>query len=131
MVGHINYLSEKGMQEKFEENYEKADYEFSFDADFQVESYLRHQGFAFVERFDANSVLYITRADYFIFQKFGWTLQHSISKTEILSIFLQFAYWQENKDIVIALNASGADVSYSEIISDKGHDSSCSRNLNF
>ena len=67
MVGHISYLSEKGMQEKFGRKLqEKADYEFSFDADFQVESYLRHQGYAFVERFDANSVLYITRAmDYF------------------------------------------------------------------
>ena len=63
MVGHISYLSEKGMQEKFGRKLqEKADYEFSFDADFQVESYLRHQGSAFVERFDANSILYITRA---------------------------------------------------------------------
>ena len=67
MVGHISYLSEKGMQEKFGRKLqEKADYEFSFDADFQVESYLRHQGFTFVERCDANAVLYITRAmDYF------------------------------------------------------------------
>ena len=67
MVGHISYLSEKGMQEKFGRKLqEKADYEFSFNADFQVESYLRHQGYAFVERFDANSILYITRAmDYF------------------------------------------------------------------
>ena len=67
MVGHISYLSEKGMQEKFGRKLqEKADYEFSFDADFQVESYLRHQGYTFVERFDANSILYITRAmDYF------------------------------------------------------------------
>ena len=71
MVGHISYLSEKGMQEKFGRKLqEKADYEFSFDADFQVESYLRHQGFAFVERFDANSILYITRAmDYFDLSK--------------------------------------------------------------
>ena len=71
MVGHISYLSEKGMQEKFGRKLqEKADYEFSFDADFQVESYLRHQGFKFVERFDANSVLYITRAmDYFDLSK--------------------------------------------------------------
>ena len=67
MVGHISYLSEKGMQEKFGRKLqERGDYEFSFNADFQVESYLRHQGFAFVERFDANSILYITRAmDYF------------------------------------------------------------------
>ena len=71
MVGHISYLSEKGMQEKFGRKLqEKADYEFSFNADFQVESYLRHQGYAFVERFDANSILYITRAmDYFDLSK--------------------------------------------------------------
>ena len=69
MVGHISYLSEKIMQEKFGKSTGKADYEFSFNADFQVESYLRHQGYAFVERFDANSILYITRAmDYLIFQ---------------------------------------------------------------
>ena len=67
VVGHITYLSEKGMQEKFGRKLqEKADYEFGFNADFQVESYLRHQGYTFVERFDANSILYITRAmDYF------------------------------------------------------------------
>ena len=67
MVGHISYLSEKACKKNLEENFrKKAEYEFSFDADFQVESYLRHQGYSFVERFDANSILYITRAmDYF------------------------------------------------------------------
>ena len=67
MAAHITYLSKKGLQEKFGRKLqEKADYEFSFNADFQVESYLRHQGNTFVERFDANSILYITRAmDYF------------------------------------------------------------------
>ena len=64
MVGHISYLSEKGMQEKFKE-IGKADYEFSFNADFQVESYLRHQGYTFVERFDANSI-YILREQWII-----------------------------------------------------------------
>ena len=131
MVGHISYLSEKGMQEKFGRKLqEKADYKFSFDADFQVESYLRHQGFAFVERFDANSVLYITRAmDYFDLSKqFKGGLVEAFKSQKTKFLVISFSSdWlyttKENKDIVIALNASGADVSYSEIISDKGHDS--------
>ena len=131
MVGHISYLSEKGMQEKFGRKLqEKADYEFSFDADFQVESYLRHQGYAFVERFDANSVLYITRAmDYFDLSKQfkgGLVEAFKTQKTKflIISFSSDWLYTtKENKDIVIALNASGADVSYSEIVTDKGHDS--------
>ena len=71
MAGHITYLSESGLQEKFGRKLqEKADYEFSFNADFQIESYLRHQGYSFVDRFDANSYLYITRAmDYFDLSK--------------------------------------------------------------
>tara|TARA_A100001011_G_scaffold257965_1_gene266259 strand:- start:3 stop:1142 length:1140 start_codon:yes stop_codon:yes gene_type:complete len=131
MVGHISYLSEKGMQEKFGRKLqEKADYKFSFDADFQVESYLRHQGFAFVERFDANSVLYITRAmDYFDLSKqFKGGLVEAFKNQKTKFLVISFSSdWlyttRENKDIVIALNASGVDVSYSEIISDKGHDS--------
>ena len=131
MVGHISYLSEKGMQEKFGRKLqEKADYEFSFNADFQVESYLRHQGYAFVERFDANSVLYITRAmDYFDLSKqFKGGLIEAFKNQETKFLVISFSSdWlyttKDNKDIVIALNASGADVSYSEITTDKGHDS--------
>ena len=63
MAAHITYLSQKGLQEKFGRKLqERDDLKFSFDADFQIESYLRHQGSAFVDRFDANSYLYITRA---------------------------------------------------------------------
>ena len=131
MVGHISYLSEKGMQEKFGRKLqEKADYEFSFDADFQVESYLRHQGSAFVERFDANSILYITRAmDYFDLSKhFEGGLIEAFKNQKTKFLIISFSSdWlyttKENKDIVIALNASGADVSFSEIKTDKGHDS--------
>ena len=131
MVGHISYLSEKGMQEKFGRKLqEKADYEFSFNADFQVESYLRHQGYAFVERFDANSILYITRAmDYFDLSKqFKGGLVEAFKNQKTKFLIISFSSdWlyttKDNKDIVIALNASGADVSYSEIITDKGHDS--------
>ena len=130
MVGHISYLSEKGMQEKFGRKLqEKADYEFSFNADFQVESYFRHQGYAFVERFDANSILYITRAmDYFDLSKqFNGGLVEAFKNLKTKFLVISFSSdWlyttKENKDIVIALNASGADVSYSEITTDKGHD---------
>ena len=131
MVGHISYLSEQGMQERFGRKLqEKADYEFSFNADFQVESYLRHQGHSFVERFDANSILYITRAmDYFDLSKqFKGGLVEAFKNQKTKFLIISFSSdWlyttKENKDIVIALNASGADVSYSEIITDKGHDS--------
>jgi len=131
MVGHISYLSEKGMQEKFGRKLqEKADYEFSFDADFQVESYLRHQGYAFVERFDANSILYITRAmDYFdLTKQFKGGLVEAFKSQKTKFLVVSFSSdWlyttKENKDIVIALNASGVDVSFSEIKTDKGHDS--------
>ena len=131
MVGHISYLSEQGMQEKFGRKLqEKADYEFSFNADFQVESYLRHQGSSFVERFDANSILYITRAmDYFDLSKqfkggLAEAFKNQITKYLVISFSSDWLYTtKENKDIVIALNASGADVSYSEIETDKGHDS--------
>ena len=130
MVGHISYLSEKGLQEKFVRKLqEKANYEFSFDADFQVESYLRHQGYSFVERFDANSYLYITRAmDYFdLGKKFkkGLTEAFSGQKTKFLIISFSSDWLyptKQSKDIVIALNASGANVAFAEIKSDKGHD---------
>jgi homoserine O-acetyltransferase len=131
MVGHISYLSEQGMQEKFGRKLqEKADFEFSFDADFQVESYLRHQGSSFVERFDANSILYITRAmDYFDLSKqfkggLVEAFKNQTTKFLVISFSSDWLYTtKENKDIVIALNSSGADVSYSEIETDKGHDS--------
>ena len=131
MVGHISYLSEQGMQERFGRKLqEKANYEFNFNADFQVESYLRHQGNSFVERFDANSILYITRAmDYFDLSKqFKEGLVEAFKNQKTKFLIISFSSdWlyttKENKDIVIALNASGADVSYSEITTDKGHDS--------
>src|SRR3546814_12457893 len=67
MAAHITYLSEPALHRKFGRNLQdRSNVTYGFDADFQVESYLRHQGSTFVERFDANSYLYITRAmDYF------------------------------------------------------------------
>ena len=131
MVGHISYLSEKGMQEKFGRKLqEKADYEFSFNADFQVESYLRHQGYAFTERFDANSILYITRAmDYFDLSKnsngdLSKVFKNTKTKFFIISFTSDWLYpTAENREIVIALNAINADVGFLEVKSDKGHDS--------
>ncbi len=131
MAAHITYLSKQGLQEKFGRNLqERSDLKFGFDADFQIESYLRYQGSVFVDRFDANSYLYITRAmDYFdLTKQFGGNLSKAFkdSKTKffIISFTSDWLYpTSENKDIVIALNAIGADVGFVEIKTDKGHDS--------
>ena len=131
MAAHITYLSKKGLQEKFGRKLqEREDLKFSFDADFQIESYLRHQGSVFVDRFDANSYLYITRAmDYFdLAKQFNGNLSDAFKDTKAKFFVISFTSdWlyptQENKDIVIALNAIGADVGFAEIESDKGHDS--------
>ena len=131
MAAHITYLSKKGLQEKFGRKLqEREDLKFSFDADFQIESYLRYQGSVFVDRFDANSYLYITRAmDYFdLLKQFNGNLSDAFKSSKAKFFVISFTSdWlyptQENKDIVIALNAIGADVGFVEIESDKGHDS--------
>ena len=131
MAAHITYLSQKGLQEKFGRKLqERDDLKFSFDADFQIESYLRHQGSAFVDRFDANSYLYITRAmDYFdLVKEYKGNVSDAFKKIKVKFFIISFTSdWlyptAENKEIVIALNAAGADVGFIEIKSDKGHDS--------
>ena len=131
MAAHITYLSDKGLQEKFGRKLQvKGNLKFSFDADFQIESYLRHQGSVFVDRFDANSYLYITRAmDYFdLTKQFDGNLASAFEKTKTKFCVISFSSdWlyptRENKEIVIALNACGANVGFVEINSDKGHDS--------
>ena len=131
MAAHITYLSKKGLQEKFGRKLQERDaLKFGFDADFQIESYLRYQGSVFVDRFDANSYLYITRAmDYFdLIKQFNGNLSDAFKNTKAKFFVMSFTSdWlyptQENKDIVIALNAIGADVGFVEIDSDKGHDS--------
>ena len=131
MAAHITYLSEKGLQEKFGRKLQERDnLKFGFDADFQIESYLRYQGSVFVDRFDANSYLYITRAmDYFdLTKKFNGNLSKAFEKSKTKFFVISFTSdWlyptSENRDIVIALNAIGADVGFVEIKSDKGHDS--------
>ena len=131
MAAHITYLSKNGLQEKFGRKLQERDaLRFSFDADFQIESYLRHQGSVFVDRFDANSYLYITRAmDYFdLTKQFNGNLSKAFENTKTRFFIISFTSdWlyptSENKEIVIALNSSGADVGFVEIKSDKGHDS--------
>ena len=131
MAAHITYMSDKGLQEKFGRKLqEKKDYEFTFDADFQIESYLRHQGKVFVERFDSNSYLYISRAmDYFDLSKqfkngLNEAFQKHKTKFLIISFSSDWLYPTKNsKEVVIALNASGVNVAFAEIKTDRGHDS--------
>jgi homoserine O-acetyltransferase/O-succinyltransferase len=130
MAAHITYLSEPALQRKFGRNFQDRDAPtFSFDADFQVESYLRHQGFTFVERFDANSYLYLTRAmDYFdLAADNGGSLAAAFRGTKTRFCLVSFTSdWlfptADSRQIVHALNAAGASVSFVEIESDKGHD---------
>lgn len=130
MAAHITYLSEPALQRKFGRNLQdRAAPTFSFDADFQVESYLRHQGSSFVERFDANSYLYLTRAmDYFdLAADNGGVLANAFAGTKTRFCLISFTSdWlfptKDSRQIVHALNAAGASVSFVEIETDKGHD---------
>ena len=130
MAAHITYLSEKALQGKFGRNLQdRAARSFSFDADFKIESYLRHQGSTFVDRFDANSYLYITRAmDYFDLETaHGGKLANAFVGTTTQFCIVSFTSdWlyptRDSKAIVNALNAVAANVSFVEIESDKGHD---------
>ena len=131
MAAHITYLSEKGLQEKFGRKLQDRDsLRYGFEADFQIESYLRYQGSVFVDRFDANSYLYITRAmDYFDLSKqYKGNLSDALKETKTKFFVISFTSdWlyptSENREIVIALYSIGADVGFVEIESDKGHDS--------
>lgn len=130
MAAHITYLSEEALHSKFGRNLQnRADRSFSFNADFQVESYLRHQGSTFVDRFDANSYLYITRAmDYFdLAAEHDDILANAFRGTKTRFCVVSFTSdWlyptRESKEVVQALNAVAANVSFVEIESDKGHD---------
>ncbi|MBI1385264.1 MAG: homoserine O-acetyltransferase [Rhizobiales bacterium] len=130
MAAHITYLSDEALHRKFGRNLQQGGaVGFSFDPDFQVESYLHHQGFRFVDRFDANSYLYITRAmDYFdLAGEFGGTLANAFKKDTprfcVISFTSDWLYpTRESRAIVQALTAVAADVSFVEIRSDNGHD---------
>ncbi|HXQ13650.1 MAG TPA: homoserine O-acetyltransferase [Caulobacteraceae bacterium] len=130
MAAHITYLSEQALQRKFGRELQRDGLSWGFDADFQVESYLRHQGAAFVDRFDANSYLYITRAlDYFdLAASHGGSLAEAFRRARDVR-FCVFSFtsdWlyptSESRQIVRALNAAGARASFVEIETDKGHD---------
>jgi homoserine O-acetyltransferase len=130
MAAHITYLSEAALQRKFGRELQGDGLSWGFDADFQVESYLRHQGASFVGRFDANSYLYITRAmDYFdLAAAHGGVLARAFAAARDVR-FCVFSFtsdWlyptAESQAIVRALNAAGARASFVEIDTDRGHD---------
>ncbi|MGQ3017986.1 homoserine O-acetyltransferase MetX [Phenylobacterium sp.] len=131
MAAHITYLSEAALQRKFGRELQRDGLSWGFDApDFQVESYLRYQGASFVDRFDANSYLYITRAlDYFdLAASHGGVLANAFRRARdvrfcVLSFSSDWLYSTgESRDIVRALNAAGCRASFVEIETDKGHD---------
>jgi homoserine O-acetyltransferase len=130
MAAHITYLSEAGLTAKFGRKLQdRGEKTFGFDADFQVESYLRHQGLAFTDRFDANAYLYITRAmDYFdLAEEHGGMLANAFRQTRarfcIVSFDTDWLYpTRDSRGIVQALNAAGAPASFVELSSPFGHD---------
>jgi homoserine O-acetyltransferase len=130
MGAHITYLSDAALHRKFGRKLQdRSNPTFSFDADFEVESYLRHQGSSFVERFDANSYLYLTRAmDYFdLAADYGGVAANAFRGTPTRFCVVSFTSdWlfptTDSRAIVHALNAAGARVSFAEIVTDKGHD---------
>lgn len=130
MTAHVTYLSESGLARKFGRNLQdREEVSFGFDADFQIESYLRHQGMTFVERFDPNSYLYITRAmDYFdLAADHGGNLREAFKDSTAAFCVISFSSdWlfptEEAKQVVRALSGTASEVSFVEIDSDKGHD---------
>ncbi len=131
MAAHITYLSESGLTEKFGRRLQAREAKsFGFDADFQVESYLRHQGLSFTDRFDANSYLYITRAmDYFdLAEEHGGMLAHAFKGARTRFCLVSFdTDWlyptAESRSVIHALNAAGAPASFVELSAPYGHDS--------
>lgn len=128
MIGHITYLSEEAMQRKFGRKLrDKESYGFDFSEDFQVQSYLHHQGLSFTERFDANSYLYITKAvDYFDLSKNG-SLREGLREVKasvlVISVSSDWLYPPyQSKELAAALSAAEVDVTYREIDSPYGHD---------
>jgi len=130
MAAHITYLSEAALTRKFGRALQdRKVVTYGFDADFQVESYLRHQGSTFVDRFDANAYLYITRAmDYFdLAEEYDGVLANAFRETKTRFCVVSFTSdWlfptQESREIVHALNGAAANVSFVEIETDTGHD---------
>jgi homoserine O-acetyltransferase len=129
MIGHITYLSEQGMRQKFGRELRGADkYSYDFNSEFAVETYLDHQGQSFVERFDANSYLYITKAsDYFDLTRDYGSLKDAFAHVQARFLVVSFSSdWlftpAQSEAMVDALVANGRDVSYCNIASTYGHD---------
>lgn len=126
MIGHITYMSDKSMEEKFSRKLKEKEYSFSFKADFEVERYLRYRGDNFVKRFDANSYLYITKAmDYFDVS--GEELVKRDTKKDVKFLVLAFkSDWlyppYQSQALVQLLKMNRIDVTYCEILSTYGHD---------
>lgn len=125
MIGHITYMSDQSMEEKFSRRLKNEGFKFSFDAEFEVEGYLRYRGANFVRRFDANSYLYVTRAmDYFdlsgdkLFQPGA-----PVPRFLVISFKSDWLYPSyQSRDIVSAVRARRGDVTYVEVHSTYGHD---------
>lgn len=130
MIGHITYLSEESMREKFGRRIQDAEVpRYGFDVDFQVESYLHYQGQSFVERFDANTYLYMGRVmDYFDPFEDPVHVQNQISQGETSFLVLSFdSDWRFSSEharvLASELRGAGAPVTFQEISSPHGHDS--------
>jgi homoserine O-acetyltransferase len=129
MIGHITYLSEEGMRSKFGRELKSGEnYSYDLGSEFAVETYLDYQGQSFVERFDANSYLYITKAsDYFDLGRAYGGLERAFAKTQSRFLVVSFSSdWlftpEQSKAVVDALAANHKDVSYCNIASPYGHD---------
>ncbi|MGE5489298.1 MAG: homoserine O-acetyltransferase MetX [bacterium] len=129
MVGHITYMSDESMREKFGRRLRgKEKYGFDFSIDFEVESYLRYRGSQFVNRFDANSYLYITKAmDYFDLANGAGSLADAFPRNAPRFLVISFTSdWlypsYQSVDIVEALRSRNHDVAYVELASNYGHD---------
>ncbi len=129
MIGHITYLSEEGMRQKFGRELRSAkDYSYDFNSEFAVETYLDYQGRTFVDRFDANSYLYITKAsDYFDLEREHGSLKQAFAGTQARFLVVSFSSdWlftpAQSEAMVEALVANDKDVSFCNISSSYGHD---------
>lgn len=129
MVGHITYLSDKGMEQKFGRRLRtRQRIGYDFQAEFEVETYLDHQGQSFVQRFDANSLLYLTKAlDYFDLSAGHASLTAAFRETGTRFLLIAFSSdWlyppYQLKEVAQAIRRAGGDATYCEIQSDYGHD---------
>jgi len=129
MVGHITYMSDESMREKFGRRLrDKEKFGFDFSVDFEVESYLRYRGSQFVTRFDANSYLYITKAeDYFDLTNGTGSLAAALGRASARFLVISFTSdWlypsYQSQDIVRVLRRSNHDVAYCDLPSNYGHD---------